>query len=83
MPCEQGVAIPTIFGLMNAYRLYGLKDYAQQRYRRLGSHSRRGHMAADACIECGQCEEKCPQNIPIIKQLKQAHKALSDSGKEK
>ena len=83
MPCEQGVAIPTIFGLMNAYRLYGLKEYARGRYRRLGPHSRRGHMAADACIECGQCEEKCPQNIPIIEQLKQAHKALFDAKSRK
>ena len=82
MPCEQGVAIPAIFSLMNAYRLYGLQDYARRGYKRLGPHSRRGHMAADACIECGQCEEKCPQNIPIIEQLKQAHKALSDSKKK-
>jgi len=82
MPCEQAVAIPTIFSLMNAYRLYGLKDYARRGYKRFGPHSRRGHMAGDACIECGQCEEKCPQNIPIIEQLKEAHKALSDSGRE-
>lgn len=31
---------------------------------------------ADKCIECGECEEKCPQNIPIRRQLAEAHKIL-------
>ena len=34
-------------------------------------------MPADACVECGQCEPKCPQNIPIIAQLAETHDALS------
>jgi len=35
-----------------------------------------GLLQADACIECGECEEKCPQHIPIIEQLKETHEAL-------
>ncbi len=77
MPCEQGVAIPHIFTLMNTYRLYGLKRWAQREYARLGPKHRRGWMQADACIECSQCEEKCPQKIEVIRQLKEAHEALS------
>jgi len=80
LPCEQGVAIPHIFSLMNTYRLYGLKEWARREYARLGPDHRRGWMNASACIECGQCEEKCPQKIEIIRQLKEAHEVLSDEG---
>ena len=31
---------------------------------------------AAACMECGECEPKCPQNIPIQEQLKETHAVL-------
>jgi predicted aldo/keto reductase-like oxidoreductase len=33
---------------------------------------------ADKCVECGECEEKCPQSIEITKWLKKAHELLSE-----
>ena len=24
----------------------------------------------DECIECGECEERCPYNLPIVEMLK-------------
>ena len=33
---------------------------------------------AIGCIECEECLEKCPQNIPIIDQLKEAHEILGE-----
>jgi predicted aldo/keto reductase-like oxidoreductase len=31
---------------------------------------------ADSCKECGECEEKCPQEIKIIDKLKESHITL-------
>ncbi len=70
MPCPQGVGIPQIFAAMNLHRVWGLTEVAKAHYRRLGPDNRDGLLQADACVECGACEEKCPQNIPIIEQLK-------------
>ena len=30
----------------------------------------------ESCIRCGQCENACPQNLPIIDLLKQAAEAF-------
>ncbi len=77
LPCEQGVAIPEIFSAMNYHRVWGLTELARRQYARLGPDNTDGLRNAEACIECGQCEEKCPQNIPIVQQLKESHEALS------
>jgi predicted aldo/keto reductase-like oxidoreductase len=31
---------------------------------------------ASLCAECGDCESKCPQKIPVIQELKKAHDKL-------
>jgi predicted aldo/keto reductase-like oxidoreductase len=45
-------------------------------YREIGTNEWVKGKKADACSECGECEEKCPQKIPIIEQLKETRKAL-------
>ncbi len=76
MPCPQNVGISRIFAAMNMHRVWGLTEAAKGRYARLGPESRSGLLQADACVECGSCETLCPQNIPIIEQLKESHEAL-------
>jgi predicted aldo/keto reductase-like oxidoreductase len=81
MPCPNGVDIPRNFELVNLLRLYGLEDYTKRQYRQLGRKKIDGEIApawADACIECGECEEKCPQNIEIRRQLKETQELLTD-----
>lgn len=68
-PCPQDIDIPGIFLLEGYYSRYDLKDWAKERYRGLSSK-------ADACIECGQCEEKCPYSLPIRRMMANAAKLL-------
>jgi len=75
-PCPEEVAIPKIFDRYNRGRVYGLWESARADYARLGHGWDKGNKA-DACTECGECEEKCPQDIPIRQQLKEAHEALT------
>jgi len=76
MPCPNNVAIPEIFRLMNYYTVYGLREYARRQYQNIGSDEKDERRRADACAECGRCEELCPQKIKIIERLKEAHKVL-------
>jgi uncharacterized protein len=67
------VAIPDAFSLYNTSAMFGSKEYAAGWYRFQFLRNGRG---ADACIECGECEPKCPQAIPIPQKLKEAHAHL-------
>ncbi len=80
-PCPSQVAISRIFELMNYYRVYGLKEYARKQYQDIGvgtldSGEKDEREKADACTECGRCEEQCPQRIEIIERLKEIHQVL-------
>jgi len=79
MPCPAEVNIPAIFEMYNRGRVYGLWESAKRAYNRLPKTPGKHGANAEACTECGECEEKCPQNIPIRKQLKEAHDALAGS----
>jgi predicted aldo/keto reductase-like oxidoreductase len=71
MPCPTGVNIPMNFSLYNdtvtfkdptGVMVYNAFFPPEQR--------------ASVCIECGECEEKCPQHIPIREEMKKVHAAL-------
>ncbi|MCF7854851.1 MAG: 4Fe-4S dicluster domain-containing protein, partial [Candidatus Pacebacteria bacterium] len=74
LPCPVHVDIPGIFAQYNLGRVYGLWPAAKGAYQKILAQ---GH-GADACTECGQCEEKCPQHLSIRKDLQKAHIALTD-----
>ena len=83
MPCPNGVNIPENFRYMNWYRVWGMEQQARDAYAKLSEAGTWGPWAgriegrkADACVRCGECEEKCPQNIPIIDQLEQVAETL-------
>jgi len=74
MPCETGVDIPRIFQIYSDGVMYDDMRTARFYYR--GATGLREDQRADHCIECGKCEEKCPQKIEIGEWLKKVHSEL-------
>lgn len=71
-PCSSGVKIPQIFGLYNNMSVFGEVSQSKLTYQLL---EERGQSSL-SCVECGECEAICPQQLPIINLLKEAHNAL-------
>ena len=79
VPCPNDVEIPDNFRLMNLHRVFGLTDHAREQYAHLGKKRSGATFVeawAAACLQCGECEPKCPQKIPIIAQLQETAAAL-------
>ncbi len=74
MPCPQNVDIPGTFAAYNRKysdgKMTALKEYF------MCTALRKNSSAASNCIECGKCEQHCPQHIEIRKELKNAKKNL-------
>jgi predicted aldo/keto reductase-like oxidoreductase len=72
MPCPNGVEIATILEYYNESIIYDNPRASQSLYGSLSEDEQ-----ADNCVECFECEEKCPQGIPISEYLKKAHTWLN------
>ncbi|RDY27517.1 aldo/keto reductase [Romboutsia weinsteinii] len=68
VPCPLGVSIPTCFELLNNSSMFGNVDTIKENYYSY-LESEKSH--ASICVECGACEEKCPQHIDIRNKLKE------------
>ena len=64
--CPASIDIPELFKVMNE-KLRG--EALSKAYRDFD-------VLADACVECGQCEGECPQNLSIRQRLKEVHNTL-------
>ena len=73
MPCPNGVNIPRNFAMFNEGRMYNQLEDARRGYERLAEESR-----ASACIQCRECEEKCPQQILISEWMTNVHQVLGE-----
>ena len=66
--CPQQIPIPQIFKVRNNQLLYELpEERAKGEY----SFSTRGKGKASDCVHCLQCEEACPQHLPITTLLEE------------
>lgn len=69
-PCPQGVDIPQCFTNLNNAAISGNWELQKANYNYLLAPDRDGKRAS-ACVECGACEPRCPQSIPIREKLKE------------
>ena len=74
LPCPSGVGIPDVFGRYNEAVMFENTAQPSRSYYFMKSQKK----DASLCIACGECEKKCPQNIRIIEELKNAHNTLKN-----
>lgn len=69
LPCNRGLNIPFILRLYKYHTFYSIRIWSREVYQRLSTK-------VDDCTNCGQCESKCPYQLPIVNMLRAAHKAI-------
>jgi predicted aldo/keto reductase-like oxidoreductase len=70
-PCPNKVNIPRLFELYNNASMYNVLEDSRRDYAHMGMEER-----ADMCLDCDECEAKCPQHIPISVWMPKVHEAL-------
>jgi hypothetical protein len=73
MPCPEGLDIPRNFKVYNEGLMYDKPDRARRIYASMDEEKR-----ASACIACRQCEDQCPQSIPISQWMNHVHQVLGE-----
>ena len=66
-PCAAGIDIPACFTMANYAERYDLAEWAAGRYAAFAAH-------AEDCIGCGECEKRCPYQLPIREKLAEVKK---------
>jgi uncharacterized protein len=61
LPCPNGVAIPRNFAVYNEGAMYHAPDEARRAYKQWIEDE----FKAERCLQCAECESKCPQKITI------------------
>jgi len=70
-PCPQGIDIPGILQLLDyAERIRWEWPQAKKRYAQFQA-------TVEDCVDCEQCEERCPQDLPVRERLRKAHDRLA------
>src|SRR5699024_143152 len=68
-PCTVGISIPNVFLFAGYLNRYDLAGWARSRYDSQAVNR-------DTCIESGECERRCPYQLPLREMLKKAHEGL-------
>jgi predicted aldo/keto reductase-like oxidoreductase len=84
MPCSQGVDIPANFATYNDGLMYDKPESARGQYAWWKfAYEEQGmfdhDIRATNCIQCQECEAKCPQAIPISEWMPIIHQVLGEN----
>jgi len=74
LPCPEGVAIPDIFTILNENYLRNREETREKYLEGIAPENR-----ASKCVQCGTCEELCPQQLPIRNLLRGAVRTFERS----
>jgi hypothetical protein len=69
LPCPEGLNIPFLIQMATYSTRYGLHDWAAGRVKQLPK-------VYSDCNDCGECEERCPYDLPTRELLKKAGKVF-------
>ena len=63
LPCPQDINIPELLSLYNRYEAYEGINWSQLHM--IEEEYQKVEVKADACVDCGQCVEDCPYDLPV------------------
>ncbi|MFH1571267.1 MAG: aldo/keto reductase, partial [Gemmatimonadota bacterium] len=71
-PCPQGVRVPRYMGEYLNWKGFGLRSWARNALSRVPAEQSLAN-----CNECGECEDKCPVDLPIRARLGELRSLLA------
>lgn len=72
-PARKVLIFPAYFNIYNDSIMYDKFDYAKVEYNVWVPADSK----ANLCVDCEECEEKCPQDIPISDWMEKIHPLYS------
>lgn len=72
--CPQHIHIPGFVDCVNKHRIHQVVENAEWYY--LVNCQKGG--SPRSCVQCGACESKCPQHLPLVKILQECTKLFSN-----
>jgi predicted aldo/keto reductase-like oxidoreductase len=74
--CPQGIDIPLNLAYLNQYASKRSAPKAQEKIKQKYNQEVATAQRANNCIQCGQCENLCPQHLPVRKLLSEVAATL-------
>lgn len=68
-PCPEDIAVPDILRLRNYYKILNLES---AKWEMQGKNKWDDKFKPEKCVQCGICESRCPNSLPVMNLLEEA-----------